>query len=275
MHQELLQRPQVWPVLTSTSPWPTRSATGVRESGSTPNRKFIVVFRRQMHDPNLDQLIAAADALRPLLPELVFVGGCVTGLLITDEAAGEPRGTIDVDAIAEITSYTQYTEFGDRMRRLGFSEDTSEGAPVCRWVQGGMILDVMPLDETILGFSNRWYKAAMEASVTKTLRDDLEIRIVTTPYFVATELEAFKERGREDFLRSHGLEDIVSVVDGRETLNAEVRAAGADFPDSFFPIQPASRASESFWRVYAISRRFESGIWGLLKLIHSAHNASG
>jgi hypothetical protein len=248
MHQELLQRPQVWPVLTSTSPWPTRSATGVRESGSTPNRKFIAVFRRQMRDPNLDQLISAV---------------------------GEPRGTIDVDAIAEITSYTQYTEFGDRMRRLGFSEDTSEGAPVCRWVQGGMILDVMPLDERILGFSNRWYKAAMEASVTKKLRDDLEIRIVTTPYFVATELEAFKERGREDFLRSHGLEDIVSVVDGRETLNAEVRAAGADFPDSFFPIQPASRASESFWRVYAISRRFESGIWGLLKLIHSAHNASG
>ena len=58
-----------------------------------------------MRDPNLDQLIAATDALRPLLPELVFVGGCVTGLLITDEAAGEPRGTIDVDAIAEITSY--------------------------------------------------------------------------------------------------------------------------------------------------------------------------
>lgn len=66
-----------------------------------------------MPDPNLDQLIAAADALRPLLPELVFVGGCVTGLLITDEAAGEPRVTIDVDAIAEIKSYSQYAEFGD------------------------------------------------------------------------------------------------------------------------------------------------------------------
>jgi hypothetical protein len=47
-----------------------------------------------MRDPNLDQLIAAADALRPLLAELVFVGGCVTGLLITDEAAGHPRATI-------------------------------------------------------------------------------------------------------------------------------------------------------------------------------------
>jgi hypothetical protein len=184
-----------------------------------------------MRDPNLDQLIAAADALRPLLPELVFVGGCVTGLLITDEAAGEPRGTIDVDAIAEITSYAQYAEFGDRLRSLGFSEDTSEGAPVCRWIRGGMILDVMPLDERILGFSNRWYKAAMKAFVTRKLRDDLEIRMVTAPYFVATKLEAFKGRGRGDFLGSHDLEDVVSVVDGRETLSAEVRAAGAELSE--------------------------------------------
>jgi hypothetical protein len=179
-----------------------------------------------MRDPNFDQLIAAADALRPLLPELVFVGGCVTGLLITDEAAGEPRGTIDVDVIAEITSYAQYAEFGNRLRSLGFNEDAREGAPVCRWIQSGMILDVMPLDENILGFSNRWYKAAMEASVTKKLRDDLEIRVVTAPYFVATKLEAFKGRGGGDFLGSHDLEDVVSVVDGRETLGTEVRDAG-------------------------------------------------
>jgi hypothetical protein len=181
-----------------------------------------------MRDPNLDQLIAAADALRPLLPELVFIGGCVTGLLITDEAAGEPRGTIDVDAIAEITSYAQYAGFGDRLRSLGFNEDSSEGAPVCRWIRGGMILDLMPLDEKILGFSNRWYRATMEASVTKKLRDDLEIRMVTAPYFVATKLEAFKGRGGGDFLVSHDLEDVMSVVDGRQTLTAEVRDAGAE-----------------------------------------------
>jgi hypothetical protein len=181
-----------------------------------------------MRDPNLEQLMAAAYALRPLLPELVFVGGCVTGLLITDEAAGEPRGTIDVDAIAEITSYAQYAKFSDRLRSLGFHEDTGEGAPVCRWIQGRTILDVMPLDQKILGFSNRWYRAAMITSVMKRLRDDLEIRMVTAPYFIATKLEAFKGRGRGDFLGSHDLEDVVSVVDGRETLSAEVRDAGAD-----------------------------------------------
>lgn len=184
-----------------------------------------------MRDPNLDQLIAAASALRPLLPELVFVGGCVTGLLITDEAAGEPRGTIDVDAIAEITSYAQYAEFSDRLRSLGFKEDTSEGAPVCRWIQGETVLDVMPLDANILGFSNHWYRPAMEASVTKKLGEDLDIRMVTAPYFVATKLEAFKGRGGGGFLGSHDLEDVMSIVDGRETLIAEVRTAGTDLSE--------------------------------------------
>ena len=125
----------------------------------------------------------------------------------------------------------QYADFGDRLRRLGFNEDTRGGVPVCRWIQGGTILDVMPLDENILGFSNRWYKAAMKAFVTRNLRDDLEIRMVTAPYFVATKLEAFKGRGRRDFLASHDPEDVISVVDGRETLGAEARAAGAELSE--------------------------------------------
>jgi len=177
-----------------------------------------------MSDPNLSQLIAAADALRPLLGELVFVGGCVTGLLITDEAAGDPRRTFDVDAIAEITSYVQYIDFGERLRTLGFTEDTTEGAPLCRWVRARIILDVMPLNEEILGFSNSWYKAAMQSSVTRRVSTELEIRIVTAPYFLATKLEAFRGRGEGNFLGSHDLEDLASVVDGRATLLSEVRA---------------------------------------------------
>jgi hypothetical protein len=51
---------------------------------------------------------AVARLLRPLLGEVVFVGGAVKGLLVTDEAAAGPRTTLDVDAIAEITSYAEY-----------------------------------------------------------------------------------------------------------------------------------------------------------------------
>jgi hypothetical protein len=129
-----------------------------------------------------------------------------------------------VDAIAEITSYAAYADFGDRLRALGFGEDTSEDAPLCRWTHHRTILDVMPLNEKILGFANRWYKAAMESSVRVRLSTDLEIRVVTAPCFIATKLEAFKGRGKGDFLGSHDLEDLVAVVDGRDALVTEIRA---------------------------------------------------
>jgi predicted nucleotidyltransferase len=177
-----------------------------------------------MPNPNLERLIAAAVLLRPILGDLVFVGGTVTSLLVTDEGAGLPRTTLDVDAIAEIGSYAEYTAFGERLRALGFSEDPSEGAPLCRWVHSGTILDVMPLDERILGFSNRWYRAAMEAATAHQLFRNLEIRVVTAPYFLATKIEAFKSRGRGDFFASHDLEDLIFVIDGRSTIVEEVQA---------------------------------------------------
>src|ERR1700689_343863 len=174
-----------------------------------------------MPNPNLEQLIATADLLRPMLGDLVFVGGAVTSLLVTDEGAGLPRTTLDVDAIAEISSYAEYAAFGERLRALGFSEDASEGAPLCRWVHSGTILDVMPLDEKILGFSNRWYRVAMEVATTHRLLRDLEIRVVPAPYFLAMKIEALKARGQGTFLASHDLEDVIFVIDGRSTIVEE------------------------------------------------------
>ena len=87
-----------------------------------------------MSKHNLELLAEAARLLKPLLGELVFVGGSTTALLITDKAAAEVRPTYDVDAIAEISSYAAYADFSERLSRCGFTEDTGEGAPVCRWL---------------------------------------------------------------------------------------------------------------------------------------------
>ena len=81
----------------------------------------------------------------------------------------------------------------------------------------------MPLDEKILGFSNRWYAATMETALSLRLEPGLEIRLVTAPYFIATKLEAFKGRGNGDYSGSHDLEDLISVIDGRPTLANEIR----------------------------------------------------
>jgi hypothetical protein len=144
-----------------------------------------------MRDPNRELLLSAARLLKPLLGELVFVGGCSTGLLITDDAASAVRATIDVDAIAEISSYPEYIAFSERLRNAGFTEDTREGAPLCRWIQGDVTLDVMPLDAKILGFSNRWYRAAIIAAEVYMLEPSLQIRSIAAPFFLATKLEAF------------------------------------------------------------------------------------
>ena len=160
-----------------------------------------------MSKHNLDLLIEAARLLEPLLGELVFVGGSTTALLITDKAAAEVRPTYDVDAIAEISSYAAYADFSERLRKCGFTEDAGEGAPICRWRQKKTILDVMPLDENILGFSNRWYKPALDFAVVHELGPDLRVRVVTGVYFCATKLDAFAGRGKGDYQLSHDLED--------------------------------------------------------------------
>jgi hypothetical protein len=176
-----------------------------------------------MANRNLELLISVARLLRPLLDELVFVGGCTTALFITDPAAAEVRSTYDVDAIVEIASYAEYAVFSERLRQLGFAEDHSAGAPICRWAHDELRFDVMPTDERILGFSNRWYKAAMENAQNMQIENGLILRVVTAPFFLGTKLEAFKGRGKNDYFASHDLEDLIAVIDGRPSLLAELR----------------------------------------------------
>jgi hypothetical protein len=177
---------------------------------------------------NYQLLLAAARLLVPLLDELVFVGGCATGLMITDEAAASVRPTLDVDAIAEITSNAGYVDFSQRLRAMGFTEDTDKDAPLCRWQHGEIKLDVMPLDEKILGFANRWYPAALQAADQVLLEPSLQIRLITAPYFIATKREAFKGRGKGDYFSSSDLEDVISVIDGRPTLLDELGTSPDD-----------------------------------------------
>ena len=156
-----------------------------------------------MPNPNLELLEGAAERLRRLLSEIVFVGGCATELLIDDPAAAPVRGTYDVDVIAEIGSYAEYKVFSERLRALGFDEDTREGAPLCRWTHGSLTLDVMPLDAQVLGFSNRWFPDALRTAGRVQLPSGLVIRAINAPYFLGTKLEAFRGRGKRDYLASH------------------------------------------------------------------------
>jgi hypothetical protein len=178
-----------------------------------------------MADPNIEILAKAADALGELRERMTFVGGCATGLLITDPGASPVRATQDVDAVVAVVSLAEYHQLGAALRAKGFAQPLEEGAPAFRWSMAGLMLDVMPSDPRILGFSNRWYGHAMRHAFKARLAKDVEIRVADAPSFIATKLEAFLDRGAADYLSSHDLEDVLSIVDGRPELVGEVRAA--------------------------------------------------
>jgi len=176
-------------------------------------------------NPNLVILERAVAQLGMLAGDMVFLGGCATGLLLTDIAAPPIRPTQDVDVITEVASLGDYHRLSAQLREQGFREDQSEGAPFCRWVGEGVILDVMPTSAEILGFGNEWYGPALAAARGIELPSGREIRMVTGPYFLATKLKAFDGRGNRDYMMSHDIEDIVAVLDGRPEIADEVRDA--------------------------------------------------
>ncbi|MFV2057665.1 MAG: hypothetical protein ACC707_14455 [Thiohalomonadales bacterium] len=179
-------------------------------------------------NPNLEILMLAVNKLGILSDEMVFIGGCATGLLITDVAAPPIRVTRDVDAIVQVVSLADYHKLSNKLRVKGFSEDVSEGAPICRWVSSGVILDVMPTDSRILGFGNKWYESAVKYAKTIQLPSSDKIRMVSGPYFLVTKLEAFDGRGEGDYLLSHDIEDIIAVLDGRPEIVVEVKKSQPD-----------------------------------------------
>jgi hypothetical protein len=93
-----------------------------------------------------------------------------------------------------------------------------------------MKLDVMPTDEKVLGFKNRWYQAAIEAAQEMELEPGFTIRVITAPYFIATKLDAFRDRGKGNYTSSHDLEDLLTVVDGRASMVEEITSSAELHP---------------------------------------------
>jgi predicted nucleotidyltransferase len=178
------------------------------------------------NDPNVQMLDTVAARLGDeLCARLVFVGGAVAGLLITDPAQPAIRPTEDVDLIAQVVARADYYALENDLRARGFQQDLRAGAPICRWTVAGVAVDVMPTLPEVLGFSNRWYPAACASAWAAHLPSGRTVQVIAAPAFVATKLEAFAGRGQGDYLFSHDLGDITSVVDGRDSLLTELEQA--------------------------------------------------
>lgn len=176
-----------------------------------------------------EMLVKVATALGDaLIKIMVFVGGCTTGLLVTDDFTKEQiRYTDDVDLIVDIMGYAAWTDLQDQLKVKGFSIDMGEEV-MCRMILDNLKVDFMPVDDKALGFTNIWYKDAVATAQDYALSDTLTIKLITPEYFVATKLEAYLGRGEGDALSSHDIEDLLNIFDGRASIVDDILSASAN-----------------------------------------------
>lgn len=176
-------------------------------------------------------LSEVAIAFGELRQEVVFVGGATLSFYVDSVARPETRTTLDVDCVVELASSSARLKLETTLERLGFRHDTSEGAPLCRWIIGDIPVDVMPTDERVLGFTNEWYKPGIANAKEIVLYSGITIRTFSLAFFLAAKIQALLNRGILDLRTSRDFEDVVFVVannslllDEMQTDNREVTA---------------------------------------------------
>jgi predicted nucleotidyltransferase len=169
-----------------------------------------------------EEMRIVATRLQPLEVPFAFVGGAVMCLLVDHPELTDFRRTKDVDVVVAAVTYTQFAALEERLRKAHFKHDPSKGAPICRWVVDDCKVDIMPEEPANLGMNTKWFPEVLRLAMIADLGEGCSARVVTPPLFLATKLEAFRDRGKEDYFASHDLEDIVTLVEGRSAIVDEV-----------------------------------------------------
>ncbi len=85
---------------------------------------------------------------------------------------------------------------------------------------GEVVLDVMPIDDAIYGFTNPWFREAYH-----TADRTHGVRIATPQMLLATKLAAGQGRGNDDLLASKDVRDCFTLMDGRPQIAGDVKRA--------------------------------------------------
>jgi predicted nucleotidyltransferase len=173
---------------------------------------------------NIVRIKVLAEAFSSLSNKIVFVGGAVVELYCDDPARAEVRPTNDVDVVVELHNKGSYVVLEEKLRTIGFQNDVFSGV-ICRYIYHDIVVDIMPDDDSILGFTNIWYKEGLQNSLTYHLDDELNIQIFPLDLFLASKFEALiSNRHGDDYRLNSDFEDIVYIFDNRLKIKEEIIA---------------------------------------------------
>ena len=167
-----------------------------------------------------------ATALGELNDQVVYVGGAMVSLYIDDPAAEDVRPTKDLDLTFEIASESELEKLRLTLQNKGFVQ-SHEDDVICRFRYEDMKIDVMSTQEIGWAPSNRWFMPGYENSNLITL-DQINIRIMPLPYFLASKFDAFWSRGIEDPILSHDFEDIIYIMNYSSNISNIILSANQD-----------------------------------------------
>lgn len=206
---------------------------------------------------NIEMLQIISNGLGDLVHKAVFVGGSILDLYITDGAAPENHPTGEVDVIISVPSMFEYYEWEKAIEVRGFEKlgplANGNGA---QWKFGGARMNTVPMYADITGFRNRWYEEGIFHAQSFQLPNENAIRIFSPAYFIASKIEAYRNRGNNDFRMSEDFEDIVYMLDNR----AEVKT---DIFNSFYEVR---NYIQLHFREFLSSIELEEGIYNVLPI---------
>ena len=158
--------------------------------------------------------------------DFAFLGGSVLALLVNDPSVAAIRVTKDVDVIVDVRTRRDFHREERELEARGFRHDTSEEAPICRWLADGVVVDVLPVREEVLGWRSQWFDQALQKAQIMEIEGH-RIKVVSAPFFVALKLDAFEDRGKSDFISSTDFEDVICLFNGRRNVVDEILAETA------------------------------------------------
>lgn len=161
-----------------------------------------------------------AQALGDLNQDVVFVGGAVISLYVTDPGAPEMRPTQDVDLFVEVINQKDLEALRQKLVRRGFTQ-SPEDEVICRFrFEGIYKIDVMSTKAVGRAPANPWFAPGKKDVETRIIEDQT-IRVLSFPYFLASKFAAFHSRG-SDARTSKDFEDVVYLLDNREEAVSEI-----------------------------------------------------
>ena len=164
-----------------------------------------------------------AKALGDLNDKVVYVGGAMVSLYIDDNAAEDIRPTKDLDLTFQLASFAELEELRVQLIEKGFTQN-AEDTVNCRFRYEDLKVDIMSTHSVGWAPSNPWFAKGFEKAITKTL-DEVTIKVLPLPYFLATKIEAFFDRGIKDVYASHDLEDITYLFNYTTDIDEQILAS--------------------------------------------------